>query len=81
METSPASLTLASRRMNEWAQPRDAGAVPVVEHSYLSLPEDRAKLRHVCPGVLKNELVICKQIRKSKLADEAAQVWTRDKTF
>lgn len=80
METSPASLTLASMRMNEWAQSRDAGAVPVVEHSYLSLPEDGEKLR-LCPGVLKNELVICKQLHKSKLVDKAAEVWTRDKTF
>lgn len=58
----------------------DAGSVPVVERSYLYPPGDREKFRHICPGVLKNELVICKQIHKSNLADEAAELWTRDKT-
>lgn len=53
----------------------DTGSVPVVEHSYLPLLGDREKLRHIYPGVLKNELPICKQICKSTLAKEAAEVW------
>lgn len=67
--------------MNEWISPTDKGSQPVVEHSYLSPPEQKEKLRHIFPGVLKNKLVICKQIHKSYLSDEAAEVWTRDKTL
>jgi len=55
------------------------GSAPVVEHSHLSPLKEREKLSHIFPGVLKNELIICKQIHKSYLADEAAELSTREK--
>lgn len=80
-ETSSASLTLVQMKTSEWIPPTEEGSRPVIEHSYLSPPEHREKLRHICPGVSENKLVICKQIHKSYPSDEAAEAWTRDKTL